>query len=136
MYLIAGIGLLSSLFSSPGDMGDSFLSLLSSLLTAAFAVSLLFFSGFHLHLIWTGQSTIEAKLGKRNATQQIQQQQGQQQQQATANANNGQSLVSTVGDDESTRLDIASSPSSSGSAFTSVPYPFSSGSGRSNWDAV
>lgn len=47
------------------NISDGFVSLLTSLLTAAFAVSLLFFSAFHLHLVLTGQSTIEASLNRR-----------------------------------------------------------------------
>ena len=64
MYLIAGLQLVGSMFSSD-DMTDGFVSLLSSLLTAAFAVSLMFFAGFHIHLVLTGQSTIEASLKRR-----------------------------------------------------------------------
>jgi len=64
VYLIAGAELMKTLFSSTLEP-VRFLHLITSLLTATFALSLLFFAGFHLHLIFTGQSTIEAKLTRR-----------------------------------------------------------------------
>jgi hypothetical protein len=69
LYLVAGIELLTSNFSDPNNgsgLASGFAGLLTSLLTGAFAVSLLFFAAFHMHLVFTGQSTIEASLNRRN----------------------------------------------------------------------
>lgn len=123
MYLIAGFQLVGKMFTAESDPEDSFISLLSSLLTAAFAISLLFFSGFHLHLVLTGQSTIEASLKKRA-------------QRATT------SLIADSSAEESERwtqgaLDLESggvAPPAADSRF--APSTFSVGSKRANWDAV
>lgn len=63
--MVVGTQVVISLFSGTTSTELAFLPLLASLLSGAFAISLLFFLFFHLHLILTGQTTIEAKLNKR-----------------------------------------------------------------------
>lgn len=147
LYLIAGVQLITSLFTNT-QVTDGFVSLLTSLLTAAFAISLLFFAGFHLHLILTGQSTIEASLNRR-ARQQAQQQQA-------LNGANGapgefgaeeaaQRLTASSSLNGADRdLESANGVDGPGSAAALAPHSrslhapssFSVGSRRANWDAV
>jgi hypothetical protein len=117
LYLIAGFQLVGKMFTAESDTQDSFISLLSSLLTAAFAVSLLFFSGFHLHLVLSGQSTIEASLRKR-----------EQRQRGMASSSDGLDLESGGS------LDVSVPVVSASSRF--APSTFDAGSRRANWDAV
>lgn len=58
LYMVAGIPLLSNAFGGGGVTFD-FSMILAAILTAAFAVSLLFFLGFHIHLVVSGKTTLE-----------------------------------------------------------------------------
>ncbi len=66
LFLIAGLSMITRLFSNQSTPLD-FSLLLASILTAAFAVSLTFFLGFHIHLVVTGKTTLEMSSAKPNA---------------------------------------------------------------------
>ncbi len=139
LYLIAGIELITSMFVS--SFAPGFASLLTSLLTGAFAIALLFFSAFHLHLVLTGQSTIEASLSKRNARRAAEAAGG-------ADAAAAQSLThsSSNGDLEAQRAigSVAAAVATLTVGQPSHPHPihphgpasFSAATKRENWDAV
>jgi len=59
-FLIAGVSLLSSAFQREGDLSSNFVFFLCSLITAAFAFALLCFSAFHVHLVLSATTTLEA----------------------------------------------------------------------------
>jgi hypothetical protein len=138
LYLIAGIEMITSMFVSSSNVAPGFVSLMTSLLTGAFAIALLFFAAFHLHLVLTGQSTIEASLNRRNARRAAaagdaaQQEAAQRLTQSPTNdleaqhSQNGSNITLNVGDAHSNQ---------SHSHHHHVTN-FSAGSRRENWDAV
>lgn len=130
------------------------MSLLTSLLTAAFAVSLLFFSGFHLHLVLTGQSTIEASLNRRarqNGGGGVAGVAGEigagagasglaAEESLSLGAGGGGSSAIDGGVDLELQRDDTSPPPAHAHAHAHGHHPavtsFSAGSKRANWDAV
>jgi hypothetical protein len=59
MYLIAGVEIILMMFANPGDLEISFTLILSTVITAAFAISLLIFMFLHCHLVCKNKTTLE-----------------------------------------------------------------------------
>jgi len=61
-----GIHLFGDILSSSSGVGVGFMTLMSTILTGAFGVTLLFFLGFHVKLICAGQTTLEVTFAHDN----------------------------------------------------------------------
>jgi hypothetical protein len=59
MYMIAGISVFKSLFSFSESATYGFAIILCTILTGAFAITLMFFLGFHLSLVCSARTTLE-----------------------------------------------------------------------------